>query len=42
MKALKNIFDQYRAQILYLIFGGLTTLVNIILYGGLRLLAMPP
>lgn len=41
MKALKNIFDQYRAQILYLIFGGLTTLVNIILYGGLRWLAMP-
>ena len=30
------IYQRYKAQILYLFFGGLTTVVNIIIYGGMR------
>ena len=41
MKSVMTIFTKYRAQILYLFFGGLTTVFNIILYGGLRLTQMP-
>ena len=33
MKTLKEYFFRYKEQILYLIFGGFTTVVNIAVYG---------
>ncbi|KRN74764.1 hypothetical protein IV73_GL001172 [Weissella kandleri] len=38
---LKQLLVKYREQILYLVFGGLTTLVNIVVYGALHLMAWP-
>ena len=36
MEDLKAIYKEYREIILYLIFGGLTTLVNFVIYAGCR------
>ena len=41
MEKLIFVFEKFRSQILYLFFGGVTTVINIVLYGMLRWLSIP-
>ncbi|MDR3189775.1 MAG: GtrA family protein [Lactobacillaceae bacterium] len=41
MQTMQTLFKKYQSQILYLIFGVSTTIVNIIVYGVMHMLHMP-
>ncbi|QIL51296.1 GtrA family protein [Weissella coleopterorum] len=41
MKTFWQIFNKYQTQILYLFFGVMTTVINILIYGGLHLVHTP-
>ncbi|GAK31197.1 teichoic acid glycosylation protein [Weissella oryzae SG25] len=41
LELIKDIIVKFRSQLLYLFFGGVTTVINILIYAGLRLTNMP-